>query len=315
MGILYVPPEKEIIGPWILSLAELEELDTIIEFIDSKLKESQEIEFQTEAEEDVKNERYKTVEEALEKGFKYSFKKEKKKNIVLISEDETRLTDESLKNILIDTKIKAFKPKELDITVEYGYSNIFNLTVRRRFDGDLKYKIKCFDNDIENQINYKIENWVEKNQPNRVKRIWNKYSFLFLMFSAMICFFSLINIYKVENPKAIDIYKSDIEEILKNGITNENQVKAIELMLKVNTNYLPANVEPIETINGTLIKVSVIAFILVLIFWKKPKTTIGVGKHKNLITFYNWYVKIVLITIPTIFFLPPIIEFIKSWFT
>lgn len=309
MGILYVPLEKEIIGPWLLWLDELEELDTIIEFIDAKLKESQDIELRTKAKQDVQNRKYETIENALE-----SFRKEKIKNIVLISDDETRLTDKSLKNILIDTKIKSFRPKELDITVEYGYNNIFNLTVHRRFDGELKYKIKCFDNYIENDINYKIENWVEKNQPNRAKKIWNKFSFHLLWISGMIFFFSLINIYSVETPSTISIYKPEILKILKEGINEGNQFKANELLLKINTNYLPENTESVEIINYNLIKTSIIAAILVLIFWIKPRTTIGVGKHKDRIKIYGYYIKLVLITIPAIFIVPPLIEFIKGLF-
>jgi hypothetical protein len=312
MGILYLPSSKEITGPWLLGIEELEELNSLIEFIDSKLEKSYDLELKNDAEEDVKKGVCNTLEEALERKEKYGFKQKKRISIHIISNDETRIEDNNLKNILIDSKIKSFSPKELEINLEYGYNNLFSLTVGKSFDGKLKYKVKCFDNYIENEINYKIDNWIEKNQPNKAKQIWNKFSFPLSWFSSIVFLFTFFNIYTIETPSTLSFYKSDIDQLLIEGINETNQLKANELLLKINTNYLPEDAQSIEKVNYGLIKVSVIAAILALIFWFNPRTTIGVGKHKNHIKYYRLYSKIILLTIPALFILPPIVEFIKD---
>jgi Ca2+-binding EF-hand superfamily protein len=40
MGHLYIPAQKTITGPWLLDRKEIEELDEIFEFVDSKISES-----------------------------------------------------------------------------------------------------------------------------------------------------------------------------------------------------------------------------------------------------------------------------------
>jgi hypothetical protein len=97
-------------------------------------------------------------------------------------------------------------------------------------------------------------------------------------------------------------------------VNESNQLQATELLLKINTNYLPENVENVEKIDYNRVKTAIISAILVLIFWIKPRTTIGVGKHKDRIKIYGCSIKLILITIPAIFIVPPIIEFIKDLF-
>jgi len=200
MGKLYVPPEKEIIGPWLLGLKELEELDEVIEYIDDKLKISYENELNVKAQKFIDNGKYGSLEEAFEKEYKKYFKINKKKAIVLISNDETRLIDNRLRNILIDNKLKSFSPKALTVDIEYGYTNVFSFDVKKRLDGALKYKVRCVDSEIENEVSYKIENWIESSQPNKISQLWNKYSTAIYFIGLFFLVFSLYNVYTVETP-------------------------------------------------------------------------------------------------------------------
>lgn len=314
MGILHQPREKEISGPWLLGLKELEELDTIIHFIDNKLSISHNLELRAEAEKDLQDGRFDSINKALEANSKFSFGRQKVKKITVISKDEIKITDESLKNILIDSQIKNFSPKELNITIEYGFENTFTLNIRKRFDGDLTYKIKCFDNSIENEINYEIENWVDNNEPNKAAKVWSKYSFPMILISGYIMFTALGKIYSSNRPSTLTYYQTEIADLLKVGIDSSNQYGAIELLLKLNTNYLPLEVQPIEEISYTSIKVSVFSLLLMIVLLIKPRTTIGLGRHKNKVKLYKNYIKFVLISVPAIFFLPILYGIIMNFF-
>jgi len=314
MGKLYVPPEKEIIGPWLLGSKELEELDEVVEFIDDKLKISYKKEFNIKAQKFLDNGKYGSLEEAIEKEYRQYFKARKKKNIVLISNDETRLIDDRLRNILIDNKLKSFRPKELTIDIEYGYTNVFSFDVKKRFDGALKYKVRCMDSEIENEISYKIESWIENSQPNKISQLWNKYSIAIYFVAIFFLVFSLYNVYTIETPRIINVYQSEINKLLSDGINSENQYKATELLLKLNANYFPENIEPVSKFNPWAIRLAVFSILILLISHFKPKTTLGLGKHKGLLNYYKKYIKIIIVTIPSIFLLPYLIKLIKMAF-
>ncbi|WP_026838866.1 hypothetical protein [Gillisia sp. JM1] len=312
MGILYIPSEKQIKGPWFIGRKELEELDEILKFIDQKLKDSYENEIQAEAEEELKKKRFDNIEEARIYIQKSSFMKKIRKDITIISQDESKLKDSQLKDLLIDPKIKNFKPKELSIDIEYGYNNHFSLNIMKRFDGELKYKLECSDSEAKDEINYKIENWIESYKPKKIKQLWQEYSFPLIMLAGMIFLLSITSIVSNKSPTAVNVYSKDINKLIESGINEDNRDEAIELILKTNANYIPESVTSIEEFNATAIKLAIFSLICLLVFIFKPKTIIGVGKHKSLLNTYKLYTKMILVTIPAIFVLPFIYDFIKE---
>ena len=191
MGKLFIPGEIEIQGPWFLGTKELEELDLIIEFIENAMTTSYEKDMEELATIDFQKKYYVTIEEALLKAKKFN---SISKKISLVSKDEKRLIDSSIKNILKDPKTKDLVPKELDIDINMGQNNRFSLTIEKGFTDRAKLKMICFDPDIHDEIKYKIESWLEANRPNRIKQVWNKYFFLF-SFISFFCFFYFYSLY------------------------------------------------------------------------------------------------------------------------
>lgn len=310
MGKLYIPAEKEIKGPWLIGIEELEELDTIIKEIEILLNES----YNKEINQDVleKSERSEETTESIIKKVKSSFLKEIKRSFVLISKDNSRIIDNSIRDLLKDSKVKSFSPKELNISIEYGYKIRFTFEITKRYYGRLNYQSRCFDTDIQDEISYKIETWIDRNKPNKVKQFWNEFSFPIFMLTMLILIFSSTNIITTVIPSSKEVYQVQVDSLIKNGVTQENQNKAIELILKYNSNYIPVNVKEITKYNTNAIKLSIMALIFSLIAYFNPKTTIGLGKQKKMLSFYKIYIKLILVTIPAIFIIPPIIEWLKG---
>lgn len=313
MGELYIPSKKEVNGPWLISLYDLEELDAIIKEIEQHLTESYQQENKDDAIKDVEKGRYESIEEALEFQKNSLYKKEIKKTITLISKDETRLISDSLKDLLIDPKLKKLEPKELNITIEFDYYNSFSLNIRKHFNGKLKYELKCYSPENRSEISYKIENWIEKKQPNLGKRVWHKYSLLFTFLSFIICLFSSVFINTTLYPNTNEIYKSDALEIIKNGVSDSNQFVAMELILKQNFNYIPEKQKPVTKHNKVAFRIFSVSLFLLIISILKPRTTIGVGKYKNRLKFYIFYSSMILYTIPVILFSPVLIDLIQDF--
>jgi hypothetical protein len=150
------------------------------------------------------------------------------------------------------------------------------------------------------------------NKPLFIQSLWLKLAFPLAMFGGIICLLFAVNISSTYRPSSIQVHKDQIEAIIENGINDKNQSEAVELLLKINSGYVPPDVKEETRINKTAKRVSIIALAFCLIGIFKPKTLIGIGKHRNTLKFYRYYLKFVLFIIPAIFVYPYLIEFIKS---
>jgi len=115
-------------------------------------------------------------------------------------------------------------------------------------------------------------------------------------------------------PQIIDVYQNEINELLSEGINSENQFKATELLLKLNTNYFPDDVKPVSKFSSWAIRLAILSALVLLISHFKPKTTLGLGKNKMLLSYYKKYIKIIIVIIPSVFLLPYLIKLIKIAF-
>lgn len=311
MSKLYIPSKKEIRGPWLLDRKQLEELNEILEFAKENLEESQKKEIEEKLKKEIEKGDFKNVDEAVD--YERSFFGNKVKiNISLIDKDEKSLEGESLKDLLKDQHMSDFKPELLKAVIENGYSNKLELRVGKIYDGELSFNLKAYDNDIEDEIKYKIENWLDDYKPSRASQIWLQYGFLIFFISAIIFSLAVGSIYSIEEPSTTQIYQEEINTILKDGIDNQNRNEAINLILKQVSGYLPDGTKNREIISYTAIKISSIAFLLLLLALIKPKTTLGIGKNKLRMLTYRKYIQIVLITLPIIFIVTPLFETIKK---
>lgn len=208
--------------------------------------------------------------------------------------------------------MEDFKPTLLKAEIEYGYSNKLELRVGKIFDGELSFNLKAYDNDIEDEIKYKLESWIDDHKPSKATQIWLKYGLLIFMISGIIFSFSAGLIYSIEEPQASQIYNQNIKNLIETGINDQNMNEAITLILKTTSDYIPEKTKNKEIINTTAIKISSIAFLLIILSLIKPRTTLGIGKNKFKLISYKRYIQIVLITLPIIFIITPLFEAFKK---
>jgi hypothetical protein len=313
MGHLYIPGEKKIAGPWLLDIKALEELDEIFEYVNSKVSECIDRDINSEAEGDVKQGYSKTFEEARERILNKSIQQDKK--VILTSHDEKILFDSTISGLLKDPKLKDFKAREFQLLIrDNRYRNEFKLNISNRFDGELEYRVKCTHQDLEDDIKYKVENWLDKHEPNKPKQWWNKYSFFFIFFGMIICGGSIMFLTRTEKVNIKEIYRTEIKQLLDSGVNDSNRNNAIELLLKYNIEYKAEDQEATRAINKGALKIFLSTLFLVVISIFKPKTIIGIGANKRLVKFYRAYSYFVLVTIPSIFILPPLVKWINDFF-
>lgn len=285
MGKLFIPAEQNIEGPFLLDKKILMDLDDIIKNAHSKLTLA--------SPGNLSPEKKPTIT----------------MQVTLTSKNKSVITDDSISGILKDQKVNDFKPSELLIEVGSRYNRDPSLTMKVTQDyNTLEYSIKCVDDKIKDEINYEIEEWIENNKPSKIATLWFKWGFLLniiIFCSILILFVSSIDI-KV-SPERIAL-ENHISTLLKDGINDDNQNKAIELLLSATSNAKASKAQlEINTKRLKLIVILLIVFVMVCI---GPKTTIGLGKNLFKLNFYKFWVKFCLITIPSILILPKLIEIV-----
>ncbi len=299
MGEIYLPKETKRKGPWLLGVEELEVLDLVFENVCEKLTTSYSKEIAIIEKEGEKSKSYiETLKEA--KPYKVCY---------FISNDEIRLVDKSIKGLLKDPKLKGFKPKEMGLSFKIGNNNSFVLELSE--NGDLQYNLDSFDTEIKEELNYEIEKWIRKNKPWKVYELWKSTATLLFLISLVTFFFSLENLYKTPE----EIYKNDLKKqahtLVANGITQDNEKQAEELILKIESDYTPSNLSSQLVFNNkarTIIYYSLIAMAISIFC---PTNVLGFGKYESKLHFYKFWLKFVTIIFPAAFVYPAIINLVK----
>lgn len=234
--------------------------------------------------------------------------------VPITATDEKTLTDSSVKGIIRDSRLKDFTPDKLHVEIN-DITNKFILDVgRSMFDGKLSYNVDCFDQKCKDEIVFDIDNWIDKHKPSKPRQIWNSTWLFFVIMGFMWSILLLPSIFTFQSYDYKPLYKTELNTILKSGINKDNQVKAQELFIKYNMDYLPEDVRDKQTIkiDYLWLRVAVVVFLIALASVFRPRTTIGIGRHKGVVERYNTYIKLAFVTIPSSIILPPLYLFVRK---
>ena len=316
MSQLYIPVEKEMSGPWFLDIKKIEELDEIFEFAYLKILSSFDTEIKDIAQKEAKRSLHKgkTIEE-IEAELYEKYRNDSVKEVVLISGDDKKLIDKSLKGLLRDSKLNDFSPVELSLNIEYKHTNRFHLTIKRKDDTGIKFNANCYDQDCLDEIKYRIENWLDENKPKRILRIWNQFSGLIIIVSVITILISSLSIVSEEKPDYKKQYKNEIQSLIENGLREDEQTKVIELIAKYEIGYIPKDSKSVRKVDYDQIRIVCVSSLFFVFAAFRPKTTLGIGRHRSLIKFYNFYIYVMVVIIPATFIFQPLLEKLRLWFS
>lgn len=301
MGQIIIPSEKKIKGPWLLDKKSLNELNETLLLIEEKLVESFNILVDKTAES--KFEKYQKwdkeidIEKAKQKvKDSYSFDKSDKYVLVLTKQGK-KIKDENLSSLLKGSQIDEFNPSELRIHIEKGPCE-FTLEVSTGYDGELETRIKSKDDSIFNDINYEISKWIDKHKPNIVMQKWSSW-FPFAVFPIfVILLFTSLLFLKDKEEIYVTELTNESNLLLKDGLTEVEKTKALEIILQLESGYIPESFKPDTSINKTVWNIWLYTAIGLMILIIRPRTVIGLGKNKWKVGFYRKWTYFVLVFIP-----------------
>jgi hypothetical protein len=173
--------------------------------------------------------------------------------------------------------------------------------------------LTCFDQETENQIRYEIDKWIDVHQPKKILQLWSNHSEFVRFILGATALISLLMLFPTSAGSYQEEVKRRTHDLLKKGITKDNQDQAMELILAYESKYTPdkfvATTVEDKELKGRVFIISAVLFLLSSI---RPKTTIGLGRKRKALRFYLLWWKFVIVTIPVTFIVNPVIEFIKS---
>ena len=313
MGQVIIPADRKTKGPWLLDNKGLVELHECLEIIEEKLEEAFNVALEKTAE--LKLPDYKKwdknidIEKAKQK-VKESYSFEKSDKYVLVTTQQgKKIIENNLSSLLKGSHIDELNPTGLRIHIEKGPCE-FTLEVSTRYDGELEIRIKSMDDSIFNDINYEINQWIDKHKPNLAVQKWSSW-FPFAAFPMFTILLITTGLFLKDNA---DIYKTELAKesnlLLKDGLTEAETTKAIEIILQYESGYIPETFNPEITINKTVGNIWLYTGIPFIILLIKPRTVIGLGKNKWKVWFYRKWTYLVLVFIPLSIALPVILSII-----
>lgn len=301
-------------GPWILNQNDFEDLENVIIEIEKYLAQSLEIEIIefVEAENTKEtlspSEKQKKINDASQR---HSFVRREKK-ITLISSDGKRLIGDSIREVLKDSAIDLFDPKEFHVFIEYGNSNNIKFEFPINLDGDLRLDINCFDLSKSNDIRLDFNNWLSKRRPERKIQFWSGWGQVMAIFLAIPILILSFIVFTTDYSTYQSVVKYESNELLKQGIDSSNIYKAVELLVKQQTNYVPSDFVPQKIEKDPVylrwLCITVFLFIVAVI---PPVTIIGLGKRKRKVELYKVWIKIVTVTVPAALIIGPFWDYIR----
>lgn len=303
-------------GPWLLNQDDFESLDKVISQINSLLNQSWLNQIEVEIQKENKNASEEEIAELIEERKIRTWGNQHVIKCELTSKDETKLNDETIFGLLKDKGLNQFNPNSFSVDIVHGSSNEnnFSLKVSNFHRGQLQYDINCYDSSIKDHIQFEIDKWIDKRRPNKALQIWSNYgsfiTFNFIILILWLAFFSFSTSYSTYQESL----NSEMIELSKAGINETNRDIALELILKSKSGYVPADFERIEKPNNPLwIRLFAVAVFIWIASIFRPKTIIGLGKQKWKLYLYNFWIKLVLITLPAVLILAPFWKSIAQW--
>ena len=314
--IIY-PTDLKLTGPWLVEIDKLKNLDNMIDREWKKLSEYREEQIQKEITKKLKEypaEKQDEYRKSVETNVRHDYiLGREKRNIDIFFKSNKKMFVKSFKEAYEEPTIKEEIPTGFKMELELGDVSA-DLSIGEYFDKDgLSISVESQEPKISNELFYKFERWARSVAPPMWQKIWKKMGgiqWFFLYFTL----FAVILIMPSSSSQYKKVLIAEANELISTGINKENIERATEIILKLETGFVPKDFRTNQSywIKLYLI-INSIVFILCLISSFPPKTYLGIGLGENKVKHWKLWIKIISIFIPIGILLPILLNQIKIW--
>jgi hypothetical protein len=313
-------------GPWLLDVAQLRELDKVLLNVWDGLCQYREKAIRRDVREILDERRSRGLqlvngdeedEELLE-----SITKQVSRNSSNFREaKEITLFLNGERKLKVDSFEEALDHAAVSDTKAYGFiasMEVKDIEVSLIFDGNYsKVALKVSPERLpESRAAFALlKNWIDSNQPRKWQQHW--LTLVSLMWALLIlgCF-GCVSFYTFLAGTPPSPYRTQAAELLKQGVTVTNQLKAVETILALQSGASPAGVY--RAIPVWWFAAFGLGFVACSFFSVQAKPNLAIGKGETLVKRWRWWVKFITVGVPSFVFAsfisPWLVSFIKTLF-
>lgn len=307
MTVTY-PNSISIDGPWLIEYEKLLILDkivdgewnTLIEYNEKRIKE--EIERQiNKFYSEVENDKEK-LKQKLDKEIRDSYDFSAYKSLIINFKSGSKISANSFREAVKEPAVNNELPFDFNYEIKVGEIKI-NISLSEYYNNKLNISITPENNPFSKDILFKLNEWAESTRSEKWIQFWKKLNGVQWILLVVIFFTAVIFV-----KKDFDLYKREISKesykILNNGIDSSEINRALEIILSVETKYVPKDfVSNNLPIRYWLISM-LITLIICLILSFPPESHIEVGLGKRRVKIWKIWIRIISIIIPAGIILP-----------
>ncbi|HKP37899.1 MAG TPA: hypothetical protein VJT71_13660 [Pyrinomonadaceae bacterium] len=308
MAELIYPTNEILYGPWLIDREGLEAFDEMLdqewERINAYNDKKKEQEFEKRVQERI--ERYESEERDIdietarqqEKRFSeeysflrsaYSSRSTRKINIQLKGK---RIQANSFKEAFRDPELLGEVPRKFDARVECGEIDCTVILTGNL----LSLRTSPEDNREARELFVSLKQWVAGIAPPKWLHLWRRFNGLQWLLWFLTILVVVLTMGRDPKDEARKTYQRQAHEILNSGMSQEQQTKAIEVLLALQSEYVPS-AQPNRT-PGWFVFLSFGGLVMCAISTIVPSAVLGIGKGQDRIRFWRKWIWFVFIAVP-----------------
>lgn len=312
--ILY-PLSGDFKGPWLIDFQSLQELDNILEtawgrlhdYRDQQIKEEIQKESNRISESNQESDR-KWIEERAMRSVEYT---PPSRSLTIRFRDGKRLESKSFKEAALERAIVDEIPQSFSVRMRVARVEL-EIDLTRYSDDALSFNVSPSHTSVSKEIAYDVEKWAKTNRSPLWVRIWRSFGTLIWPFYAVLIVISLAFL-RVNSDEYKKDLKAEAHEILKDGISEKEIPRALEIILSLQSDFVPVSYIPTNRSSSTWFWwfLGVVTFVCLLISIP-PKTNLGLGKGEKRIRKWKWWIRVISISIPSSVLVPLLLDRIRD---
>jgi len=328
MPSISYPTSLNVPGPWILDARNIEDLDRLVDscwesmcekrkaLIDSALASWKEKRMESGTTQEQITAWEATEREELEKG--YPFGAKTRKIIVYLSGGRS-VEGQTFGELAALALVHKEVPRGLDLSIEVAKSTL-KLRAEEGYDSGLGLSIGVSSNEANyaQELFGKLQNWATEIRPKRWLQRWRDlqwfFSFLIAVSLTAVVFalaYSMVPTQVVE-PGPGPIHRQ-AWDLIKGGVTQANESKAIETLLELESDYGNVPVKTTRPALGLRVWMYLGLTVIVSVAFKfAPKGAIGLWGGRQKVTLQRRWIRIVSVSIPSLFLTSVLVPWLVS---
>ncbi len=178
--------------------------------------------------------------------------------------------------------------------------------------GYLYINVSPKDSETAQRIFGLLMSWVNQIKPKAFRKYWEQLQYwhwLFFIIGVILLFATTSIINTEYGRKALE---EKAQQILDGGISPDEELAALEIILTLETNNYPKSVRKIKITPTFYVGTTFLLFICILLSFQ-PHTAIGIGKGEHVVRRIHRIEKVLFISFPLIVLIGIIIPLLRTW--